>query len=76
MSKKKISKYFKRGAIGYRLSILTVAFIILLLSFLTPFMTIEGANKTIGIIIVIVLSVVYVFLIMLYIWDYMKKHIK
>lgn len=73
MSKKKIGKYFKRGAIGYRLSILTIVYVILAISFLTPFMTIEGANTTLGIIIVIVLSTIYVFIVLLAIWDEIKK---
>lgn len=65
-------KWFKKGSLSYRLGLTTLVFLILILSFLTPFMTIEGANKMIGVIIAIVFGVIYVFLVLLTLWDAIK----
>lgn len=69
---KKLKKHFKRGKLGYRITILTVAYIIVLLSFLTPFITIEDANMTLATIIAVAISVVYIFMLLIFIWDTIK----
>lgn len=71
--RKKIKKFFKKGEIGYRLLILTIVYIITSLAFLTPFMTIEGANITLGIIITVVLSAIYITIVLFTIWDKIKN---
>lgn len=65
----KYSKKVSKKQIAYRLIVLTFVVILLLISFLSPFMLIEGANTTLGFAIVGTIFGIYVIVCLALIFD-------
>ena len=63
------SKKVNKKQIAYRLIVLTFVVILLLISFLSPFMLIEGANTTLGIAIAGTIFGIYVIVCLALIFD-------
>ena len=74
-TKKNLQKYFKRGKLGWKLLWLTFIFSMLFVSIFAPFMLIESANKTLGIVLLSALGFIYIFLIFILIWDWLKEKV-
>ena len=72
-SKKKIKDYFRRGTLGFKILFLTFIFVFLIVAILSPFILIEGSNKILAIILVVVVSSIYVIMLLIYIWDWLKE---
>ena len=74
-SKKKsnLGSYFKRGKLGWRILWLTFIFFLLFASIFAPFMLYENANRTLGLILLCVLGLVYLFIILIFVWDWLKE---
>lgn len=71
MSKqKKLSKNSKR--------VIFISFIYLfvMVSFLSPFIAIEGSNLTLAIIIAGILTFIYLLILLVYLWDWLKAKAK
>lgn len=67
MSNKKLSKTKKK------IIILSFIYLFILVSFLSPFIAIEGSNKTLGFIIAGILTLVYLFILLVFLWDWIKS---
>ena len=73
MNKNNFFSYFRKGTLGYRIFLLTLIFAILFVSIFSPFMLVEGSNRTLGFILLGILAFIYVFILLIYIWDYLKN---
>lgn len=67
MSNKKLSKTKKK------IIILSFIYLFILVSFLSPFIAIEGSNKTLGFIIAGLLTLAYLFILLVFLWDWIKS---
>ena len=67
MSNKKLSKTKKK------IIILSFIYLLILVSFLSPFIAIEGSNKTLGFIIAGLLTLAYLFILLVFLWDWIKS---
>lgn len=67
MSNKKLSKTKKK------IIILSFIYLFILVSFLSPFIAIEGSNKTLGFIIAGILTLAYLFILLVFLWDWIKS---
>ena len=65
-------KLFKRGSTSYRILLLTVAFVLLSVSILTPVFLVEGGNRTFGMILAIVLGCAYILTLIYFLYGWMK----
>ena len=67
MSNKKLSKTKKK------IIFLSFIYLFILVSFLSPFIAIEGSNKTLGFIIAGLLTLAYLFILLVFLWDWIKS---
>lgn len=67
MSNKKLSKTKKK------IIILSFIYLFILVSFLSPFIAIEGSNKTLGFIIAGILTLAYLLILLVFLWDWIKS---
>ncbi|MGI6675569.1 MAG: hypothetical protein ACOX26_03765 [Bacilli bacterium] len=73
-NKKKIRDYFRRGTLGFKILFLTLIFVFLVVAILSPFILIEGSSRVLATILVVVVSSIYVLIILIYIWDWLKEN--
>ena len=66
-------KYFKRGTTSFKVLFTTFVFAFIFVCLFSPFMLIEGANRTLGFVLFGILIFVYLFTIFLLFWDWFKK---
>ena len=69
---KKFNERFRKGTLGFKIVWLSIVYVFLFVALLSPFILIEGASKVLAIILLSVLTVAYVFILLLYIWDWIK----
>lgn len=67
MAKKRISKTAKK------IIYLSFIYLFIIVSFLSPFIAIEGSNKVLGFIIVGILTLVYLLVLLVFVWDWLKE---
>ena len=67
MANKKLSKTKKK------IIFLSFTYLFILVSFLSPFIAIEGSNKTLGFIIAGILTLAYLFILLVFLWDWIKS---
>lgn len=67
MAKNKLSKTKKK------VLILSFIYIFVIISFLSPFIAIEGSNKTLGFVIAGIITLLYLFTLLVFLWDWMKE---
>ena len=65
-------RYFKKGSTSYKILLLSIAFILLATSVLTPVFLVEGGNRTLGLILAIVLGVAYILILIYFLYEWMK----
>ncbi len=65
-------RYFKRGSTSYRVLVLSIAFVILSVSILTPVFVVEGGNRTLGIVLACVLGATFILILLYFLYDWMK----
>lgn len=75
LTKKQLADSFKRGKLGWKIIWLTLIFLVLFVSIFSPFMLIEGANKTLGIILLVILGFIYIFVLLIFLWDWLKSKV-
>ena len=66
------NKLFKRGSTSYKILLLTVVFVLLSVSILTPVFLVEGGNRTFGMILAIVLGGAYILTLIYFLYEWMK----
>ncbi len=71
--KSNFGSYFKRGKLGWRILWLTFIFLLLFASIFAPFMLYENANRTLGLVLLCALGFVYIFIILIFVWDWFKE---
>lgn len=71
-NKKNIGRYFKKGTLGFKILFLSLIFVFLSVSVFSPFMLIDGANKTLGIVLLCIIVFVYLLILINYVWDWLK----
>mgnify|MGYP004651717701 FL=1 len=64
----------KKNSLKKKVLLLTFIFLFITISVLSPFMLVEGANKKIGYILLGIIIVVYLFILLVYFWDWFKEH--
>lgn len=69
-------KLFKRGSTSFRILIISFIYVFLLISFLAPILLVKDYSKVFAIIVVAVISVAYIFAVLMIIWDYIKTKSK
>jgi len=74
-TKKSLQDAFKRGKLGWKIIWSTLIFLILFVSIFSPFMLVEGANKTLGIVLLCILGFVYAIILLIFIWDWLKEKV-
>ena len=67
------NKYFKKGSISYKILLLTIAFVLLSVSLLTPIFLVDGGNRTLGGIFASVLGITYVLILLYLIYNWAKE---
>ena len=58
---------------GKKLLFITFIYVFVFVSILAPFITIEGANRTLGYILLGVLSFIYLLILVVCLWDWLKE---
>lgn len=66
MAKNKLSKTKKK------VLVLSFIYIFVIISFLSPFISIEGSNKTLGFVIAGIITLLYLFTLLVFLWDWIK----
>lgn len=67
MAKRKLSKTTKK------ITYLSFIYLFLIVSFLSPFIAIEGANKVLGFIIAGIITLIYLLVLIIFLWDWLKQ---
>lgn len=67
MAKRKLSKTAKK------ITYLSFIYLFLIVSFLSPFIAIEGANKVLGFIIAGIITLIYLLVLIIFLWDWLKQ---
>lgn len=71
--KNSIRNCLKRGKLVWKIMWLTFIFLLLFAFLFTPFMLYDNANRSIGLVLLCVLGFVYIFIVLLYVCDWLKK---
>lgn len=69
MANKKINKMVKK------ILFLTFMYLFILISLLSPFIVIEGANKVLGYILAGIITLIYLFILLILFWDWFKTRV-
>lgn len=67
MAKKKLSKTVKK------VIYLSFIYLLIMVSFLSPFIAIEGSNKVLAFIIAGIITLIYLLVLLVFVWDWLKE---
>lgn len=67
MAKKKLSNSVKK------IIYLSFIYLLIIVSFLSPFIAIEGSNKVLAFIIAGILTLIYLLVLLVFVWDWLKE---
>lgn len=67
MVKKKLSNPVKK------IIYLSFIYLLIIVSFLSPFIAIEGSNKVLAFIIAGILTLIYLLVLLVFVWDWLKE---
>ena len=56
-----------------KIILVTFIYVFMIISFLAPFIATEGANKTIGFVIVGIITIAYLLFLLTVFWDWYKE---
>lgn len=65
-------KYFKRGSTSYRILAVTIVFLILGASILSPVFLVEGGNRTLGTVLAIILGIAYLLALLYFVYQWLR----